>query len=134
MNDLVEIILHDFPATQAVYLFGSYARGEQRAEGDIDLAVLLPVHVARAVGDLRMSDMALALSKRARKDVDLVNMRLVSTAFQNQIVHTGKLLYCSDERARQEFEVLALSFYIKLSKERAGILRRFHETKRAYDV
>lgn len=134
MNDLVEIILKDFPATQAIYLFGSYARGEQRADSDVDMAVLLPMDIALAARDLRLSDTALRLSKQLRVDVDLVNLRLVSTVFQNQIIHSGKLLFSGDERARQEFEMLSLSFYIKLNEERAGILRQFRETKRAYDV
>ena len=109
MRTLVEIVLRDFPSAQAIYLFGSYARGEQHTRSDIDLAVLLPV------------DIALALAKQARRDVDLVNLRLVSTVFQNEIIHTGVLLYCSDEPARQEFEMLALSAYIKLSEESARI-------------
>jgi len=122
MRTLVEIVLRDFPSAQAIYLFGSYARGEQHTRSDIDLAVLLPV------------DIALALAKQARRDVDLVNLRLVSTVFQNEIIHTGVLLYCSDEPARQEFEMLALSAYIKLSEERADILRAFLRTRQAYDV
>lgn len=134
MNNLIETILRDFPATQAIYLFGSRARGDQRADSDVDLAVLLPADAATTAGDLRLSDTALILSKLAQRDVDLVNLRRVSTVFQNQIIHTGKLLYSGDERARQEFEMLALSFYIKLNEERAGILRQFHETRRAYDV
>ncbi len=72
MNDLVGIILRDFPSAQAICLFGSHARGEQRTQSDIDLAMLLPVDVARAAGDLRLSDTAVALSKQARRDVDLV--------------------------------------------------------------
>jgi len=122
MRTLVEIVLRDFPSAQAIYLLGSYARGEQHTQSDIDLAVLLPV------------DIALALAKQARRDVDLVNLRLVSTVFQNEIIHTGVLLYCSDEPARQEFEMLALSAYIKLSEERADILRAFLRTRQAYDV
>jgi len=134
MSDLVGIILRDFPSAQAIYLFGSHARAEQRTQSDIDLAVLLPADVARAAGDLRLSDTAVALSKQARRDVDLVNLRLVSTVFQNEIIHTGVLLCCNDEPARQEFEMLALSSYIKLSEEREEILRQFRQTKRAYDV
>jgi len=134
MKDLVDIILRDFLSAQAIYLFGSHARGEQRPESDIDLAVLLPANAARAAGALRLSDTALALSRQARRDVDLVNLRLASTVFQNQVVHTGLLLYCGDEQARQEFEMLTLSSYIKLSEERADIPRQFRETRRAYDV
>lgn len=134
MNELVQVILCDHPDAQAIYLFGSHARGDQRADSDVDLAVLLPVGSALTVGDLRLSDTALTLSKHARSEVDLVNLRRVSTVFQTQIIHTGQLLYSGDERARQEFEMLTLSFCIKLNEERAGILRQFRETKRAYDV
>ncbi|MCS6848811.1 MAG: nucleotidyltransferase domain-containing protein [Anaerolineae bacterium] len=131
---LVAIILRDFPSTQAIYLFGSYAQGMQHAGSDVDVAVLLPVREARVAGDLRLSDTALALSKHVRRDVDLVNLRLVSTVFQNQIIHSGKLIYSGDEPARREFEMLTLSFYMKLNEERADILRQFRETRRAYDV
>jgi predicted nucleotidyltransferase len=130
MRTLVEIVLRDFPSAQAIYLLGSYARGEQHTQSDIDLAVLLPVDIARR----RWRLTALALAKQARRDVDLVNLRLVSTVFQNEIIHTGVLLYCSDEPARQEFEMLALSAYIKQSEERADILRAFLRTRQAYDV
>ncbi|MFC1466534.1 MAG: nucleotidyltransferase domain-containing protein [Candidatus Brachytrichaceae bacterium NZ_4S206] len=131
---LVEIIRHDFPSAQAVYLFGSYAQGTPGADSDVDIAVLLPVEIARTAGDLRLSDTALALSKHLRRDVDLVNLRAVSTVFQNQIIHTGRLIYSGDERARQEFEMLTLSFYMKLNEERAEIVRQFRKTRRAYDV
>lgn len=130
----VEIIRRDFPSMQAIYLFGSYAQGTPSADSDVDIAVLLPVEIARATGDLRWSDTALALSKHLRRDVDLVNLRLVSTVFQNQIIHTGRLIYSGDERARQEFEMLTLSFYMKLNEERAEIMRQFRETRRAYNV
>ncbi|BCX05774.1 MAG: toxin-antitoxin system antidote Mnt family protein [Candidatus Roseilinea sp.] len=134
VKGFVEIIRRDFPTAQAIYLFGSYAQGTQHAASDVDIAVLLPVEVARAAGDLRLSDTAVALSRCARRDVDLVNLRVVSTVFQNQIIHTGKLIYSGDEQARQEFEMLTLSFYMKLNEERAAILRQFRETRRAYDV
>lgn len=131
---IVAIIRRDFPSAQAVYVFGSYAQGTPTADSDVDIAVLLPVEIARAAGDLRLSDTALALYKCLRRDVDLVNLRLVSTVFQNQIIHTGRLIYSGDERARQEFEMLTLSFYIKLNEERAEIMRQFRTTRRAYDV
>lgn len=130
----VEIIRRDFLSMQAIYLFGSYAQGTPSADSDVDIAVLLPVESAHAAGDLRWSDTALALAKHLRRDVDLVNLRLVSTVFQNQIIHTGRLIYSGDERARQEFEMLTLSFYMKLNEERAEIMRQFRETRRAYNV
>lgn len=131
---IVEIIRRDFPAAQSVYVFGSYAQGTSGADSDIDIAVLLPAEIARVVGDLRLSDTALALYRCLHRDVDLVNLRLASTVFQNQIIHTGQLIYAGDERARQEFEMLTFSFYIKLNEERAEIMRQFRKTRRAYDV
>jgi len=47
---------------------------------------------------------------------------------------TGKVIFCNDENARLEFEMLTLSFYQKLNEERKEILEDFYKTRRAYPV
>jgi predicted nucleotidyltransferase len=42
-----EHLAHEFPEVQAVWLFGSYARGEQRQTSDIDLAVMTSHELCR---------------------------------------------------------------------------------------
>jgi len=75
-----------------------------------------------------------ALADCARKDIDLINIRQVSTVFQKGITTTGRLLYCADQYATGEFEMLVLSYYQKLNEERREILDSFLQTGRAYDV
>jgi hypothetical protein len=43
-------------------------------------------------------------------------------------------LYCANQYAADEFEMLTLSYYQKLNEERKEILQSFFQTKRAYNV
>jgi predicted nucleotidyltransferase len=134
MKEIVQIILDDLPNTQAIYLFGSFATGEITAHSDIDLGVLLPHEEARTADDLRFSETAFKISKQTKRDTDLINLRKASNVFQNQIVSTGKLIFCCDEYAKDVFEMMSLSFYMELNELRALILRDFIESKRAVMV
>jgi hypothetical protein len=69
-----------------------------------------------------------------RRTVDLVNIRLVSTVFQKEIIANGNRLYCADEDEADLFEMLVLSLYGKLNEERSEILADFARTERAYAV
>ncbi|MCZ7670644.1 MAG: hypothetical protein M5U34_27580 [Chloroflexi bacterium] len=43
-------------------------------------------------------------------------------------------IFCADEYAADEFEMLTLSYYQKLNEERREILAEFARTGRAYPV
>jgi len=129
---LVKHILAALPDTQAIYLFGSAAAGRMRNDSDVDVAVLLPHMRAKALGNLALSDLAFDLMKVLRRDVDLINLRLASTVLQKQVIEHGVVLFCADEYAREEFEMLTISFYQKLNEERAGILKSLEEDKGVY--
>jgi predicted nucleotidyltransferase len=126
---LVERILAALPDTQAIYLFGSAAAGRLRDDSDVDVAVLLPHVRAKALGSLALSELAFDLMKALRRDVDLINLRQVSTVLQKQVIENGIVLFCADEFAKDEFEMLTISFYQKLNEERAGILQSLKEDK-----
>ncbi len=135
MNEiLVERILAALPDTQAIYLFGSAAAGRLRDDSDVDVAVLLPHVRAKALGSIALSDLAFDLMKALRRDVDLINLREVSTVLQFEVIKNGIVLFCADENALDEFEMYTLSFYQKLNEERAGIMKSFKEDKRVYRV
>ena len=130
---MIATIREHYPAVQGIYLFGSYLTEDERAESDVDLALLLPPEDAVRVRTLAMSDCSLALSRALGRDVDLLNARLVSTVMRKEIVMTGRLIYCADRYAVDEFELLTISLYHKLNEERAGIIAgaladgRFHQ-------
>ncbi len=133
MSELIErltqIILRDFPDAQAIYLYGSYARGEQRPDSDIDLAVLLPHARARAVGSLTMSQTQLDLAHVARRDVDLVNLRVVSPLLQTQATGHGKLIFEGDANARMEFEMMALSMFQDVNQMRGDVVNDYLQSR-----
>lgn len=128
---LIQIIQKHYPETQAVYLFGSYANGGISSQSDVDIALLLPFEMKE---QLMMTDLHFELEQYFKRDVDLVNLRMVSTVFQNIIVNTGNVIFCADEYSRGTFEMLTWSFYQKLNEERAEILEDFFKTGKAYKV
>jgi predicted nucleotidyltransferase len=121
-EEIAKIILSHHPQTQAIYLFGSFATGQENEKSDVDLAVLLPHDESKKIPSFALSDVLFELSSLLKRDVDLLNLRKVSTVFQIQIIDKGKLIFCADRYAKEEFEMLATSFYIKLNEERKGIL------------
>jgi predicted nucleotidyltransferase len=135
MNEqIVQTILTHTPQVQAVYLFGSHGTEDERPSSDVDIALLLPPEQAKAAGSLLLGELHMALAELLGKEVDLVNLRQVSTVFQKEIVMTGRQIYCADDYAAAEFEMLTLSYYQKLNEERREILAAFKESGRAYDV
>jgi predicted nucleotidyltransferase len=130
---IVQEVLQQYPAVQGIYLFGSYGTADERPDSDVDIALLLPEDEAERAGLLALSDLQLQLSAALGRDVDLLNARLVSTVFQMVIIY-GRLLYCADRYAVDEFEMLTMSYYQKLNEERAEILEEFRRTGKAYDV
>lgn len=133
-RSIIQIVLDHYPTTQAIYLFGSYGTDDEWPDSDVDIAVLLPPVEAKQVRTLVMSDLRFALERLLEKDVDLINVRRVSTVFQKEIVMADRRIFCADTYAADEFEMLVLSFYQKLNQERQEILDEFLKTRRAYPV
>ena len=130
----MEPIIEVYPSVQAGYLFGSFAERNENEHSDIDIALLLPHQLAKQEQSLAMSPLRFVLEKKLRTTVDLINLRIVSTVFQKEIVGYGQRVHCGDEYAADTFEMLVLSFYGKLNEERSEILQEFYKTKRAYAV
>lgn len=130
-SSLIQIIQKHYPETQAIYLFGSYATGEISSQSDIDIALLLPFEFKK---ELMMTNLHFELEQYFKRDVDLINLRTVSTVFQNIIVNTGKVIFCADEYSKGTFEMLVWLFYQKLNEERADILEAFFKTGKAYAI
>ena len=130
---IVRTVLEHYPTTQAIYLFGTHGTADEWPDSDVDIALLLPPKEAHQP-QLMLTPCHYALADALGKPVDLLNARQVSTVFQKEIVKSGRKLYCADDNAVAEFEMLTLSYYQKLNQERKAILKAFHETGRAYAV
>jgi len=85
------------------------------------------------VGILAMTDLHARWSG-CLHDVDLINLRRVSTVFQKEIVLAERRIFCADHYAADEFEMLVLSLYHKLNEERAELMAEGLSSGRFYDV
>ena len=99
---------------QALWLYGSHARGESRADSDIDLGVL-------AVGTLdpmRLARVACDLALFAGVPIDLVDLRSVSGLLRVEATHHGKRLAAPDPFAADLFATHALADYAAFAANR----------------
>lgn len=88
----------DYFATQPVtrvWLFGSYARGVQREDSDVDIMISLDKDAH--VGLFRLSGMRLALQDMLNKEVDLVTEKGLMPFARESVENDRILLY---ERAQ----------------------------------
>jgi predicted nucleotidyltransferase len=120
---IIDAIAAAFPDVQAIYLFGSFGTEDEWPSSDADIAILLPPKQTKEVRSFAMHPLTTELSPIVHRDVDLINLRYVSTVFRKEIVMADRRIYTADVFAADEFDMLTLSFYQRLNEERSDIFR-----------
>lgn len=116
------------PGWQALWLFGSCARGDALPGSDVDLAVLCP----DVIGKPALETCRRALEANLHRDVDLIDLRAQPATFQNEILSGAVRLGAPSPLAADQFETLTLSLWQKLNEERRGILADVLESGRVF--
>lgn len=103
------------PEIAAAWVFGSEARGEARAESDVDVAVLFCDPGAKAASHHRLLgtlalDLEHALGGR-RVDLVVLDAR-TSPIFAHRVLAEGRLVYEADVERRVDFEWRATVRYL----------------------
>lgn len=101
----------------AVYLFGSTARGEDRPDSDVDVAVLFDVTPPSGLSGPALTlagDLERALARR----VDLVVLNSASADLVHRILRDGEIVMDRDSRRRLRFEVAKRNEYFDLEPVR----------------
>lgn len=127
---IVKTILNFYPDIEAIYLFGTYGTADESRGSDVDIALLFPYHEAKSVKKLAMSQCCHALEEVLRRNIDLINLRMVNTVFQYEIIREGRIIYKAGDYAVDCFEMTVMSLYQKLNEERAGILHEVMQSGR----
>jgi predicted nucleotidyltransferase len=129
VEPLIAAIRSRLTGVLGVWLFGSLASGRARPESDIDLAVL----AARPVDGVQLFDLGLDLGVMAGRDVDLIDLRRVSTVMRKEVVTEGVLVWAGDQAACAAFASDSLALYVALQEElnasHAGAPRNGRETR-----
>ena len=114
----------------AVYLFGSYADGRERASSDVDLAILFDNRGREAVNQL-LDKYLVDLSRSLRKDIHLTAMDFAGEELLKQIFKKGKCLVVNDTKKLAYFKMMAfskiVSFHYYRSQMQSGIIRKVLE-------
>jgi len=111
-----------------VYVFGSTAAGSTREGSDLDLAVL----AAARLPAMRVWELAQSVAGRIGCDVDLIDLRAVSTVMRMQVMAHGERLACADPEACGVFEDFVYADFARLNEERAAILADIRQRGSVY--
>lgn len=121
-------VLATLPDAWAVYVYGSFARGEDWPGSDLDIAVLLPPE--QRIPDLL--ELMGAISKRVHRDVDVVDLRRVGDVLRREVLESGRSLFESDPEKVLAWEASAMSRYAHYREEVRDILDDFRRTGIGY--
>lgn len=113
---------------KAVYRYGSAGGIHQRADSDLDLAVL----AGHRLSFEEQCTLAADLSQLVNLDVDLNDLRSLPVTLRVQIVTAGARIYAADEPEAEEYDSRTLSDYARLNEERRGILEDIRRRGRIY--
>ena len=129
-NAARDTVLATLPDAWAVYVYGSFASGEEWPDSDLDIAVLLPPE--QRIPDLLelMGD----ISKHIHRDVDVVDLRRVGDVLRREVLENGRTLFESDPEKVLAWEASAMSQYAHYREEVSGIMDDFRRTGIGYDV
>jgi len=113
--------LNKQPNLDAVYLFGSGAKGNMREKSDIDFAVLFSTEAGNKLSRFdQLLTIAIDLEAITGRHADVVDIREVPLVLQHQILKHGKCIIENNSKSRVSFEVESR--------------RRYFDMKRIYDT
>ncbi len=118
MEETIKEILLSKIECEAIVLFGSYARGTQNKESDIDIAF----KTKKKIDKKDVYQISIELEDKLNKDIDLINLDEIGDTFRYEILVNGKTLYCKDEL---KFELYKLDMYrefLDLNESRQAII------------
>jgi hypothetical protein len=98
--------------TRLGYLFGSAARGFERRDSDLDVAILLDEKVPEhRFGEIRLRLLTHLVGLTHTNDVDLVILNIAPPLLAFEVISSGRL-FLGSEPDRVRFEVRSIKHYI----------------------
>lgn len=121
-------LLELLPEVWAVYVYGSFARGEAGPNSDLDLAVLMPPGQTLT----QPWELAAKVASQVGRDVDVVDLRRASDVLRIQVLEHGRVLYNARPAEVLGWEAQAMTRYGHYRREVAGLVEQFRETGIGY--
>lgn len=117
-NKIIQIINKNIEC-EAILIFGSYIRGSQREDSDIDIAIKSKENFNKK----KIIDISNELEEQLKIDVDLVDLDLIENdGFKYEILISGELIYCKDRYNFDMYKLDAFREYLELNESRKYII------------
>ncbi|MFZ4855240.1 MAG: type VII toxin-antitoxin system MntA family adenylyltransferase antitoxin [Desulfuromonadaceae bacterium] len=108
-TELADVFLKYHKEIISAYLFGSTAKGAASSSSDIDIALLLHKDDNISGAALKFSLYADMCRTLKRNDIDILLLNFSGNLILNdEIIRHGKVLYSTDDEARDVFELNVL--------------------------
>ncbi len=117
---LVDVVRRGIPALDAVYVFGSVARGRARTGSDIDVALLLPPGRTLSPAELLATMAEIGTVTHRTVDLSVLDTR-AQLVHAKEVVTTGICLFAKSEERIRSFEMQVLSEYARFLEDRAPV-------------
>ena len=108
---------------EVVILFGSYARGDQRPDSDVDIAI----KTKKKISKKEMFEMTQELEQLLKKDIDLIDLNAISDSFRYEILMNGQILYCEDSYQFDLYKLDMFREYLELNESRKRHYRKYQK-------
>lgn len=131
MEEKIEIIkkfILENVDCDAIVLFGSYARGTQNAESDIDIALKPNTNISKK----QIFYLSQDLEEKIKTEVDLINLDDINDSFRYEILINGKTIYCKDEFKFELYKLDMYREYLELNESRQIIIDRIKKGDTIY--
>ena len=131
MEEKIEIIkkfILENVDCDAIVLFGSYARGTQNAESDIDIALKPNTNISKK----QIFYLSQDLEEKIKTEVDLINLDDINDSFRYEILINGKTIFCRDELKFELYKLDMYREYLELNESRQMIIDRIKKGDSIY--
>lgn len=126
-HQLIQIINQQLD-TDFIILFGSFAKGTEQEDSDIDLAYFSK----KQLSSYERFILAGQLAVISGCEVDLVDIKRIDTVFNMQIFAYGTPIYMADKNEYIRQQMRAYSMYVTLNEQRASVIESFKERGSVY--
>lgn len=126
--DIIKKFILENIDCDAIVLFGSYARGTQNAESDIDIAIKPNTNISKK----QIFYLSQELEEKIKTEVDLINLDDINDSFRYEILINGKTIYCRDELKFELYKLDMYREYLELNESRQMIIDRIKKGDSIY--
>lgn len=119
IKDKIVKIISDKINCDAIIVFGSFARGTQNDESDIDIAIKTKCDISKK----ELHEISDLLSDELKRDIDLVNLDAIENdGFKYEILINGNMIYCKDSYKFDLYKLDMYREYLELNEARKQII------------